>query len=76
MPAFKPSGTPMARLPQIPLLREEVEVIRLCDLERLTQEQAGVKMGVSRGTVQRILTIARKKIATALTQGHALILEK
>ena len=66
----------MARLPQIPLLREEVEVIRLCDLERLTQEQAGVKMGVSRGTVQRILTIARKKIATALTQGHALILEK
>jgi predicted DNA-binding protein (UPF0251 family) len=30
-------------------------------------------MGVSRGTIQRIITIARKKTATALTGGLALI---
>ena len=74
--AFKPSGVPLARLPQTPLLREELEAIRLCDLERLTQEQAGERMGVSRGTIQRILTGARMKIAQALVQGQALIFKE
>jgi predicted DNA-binding protein (UPF0251 family) len=32
-----------------------------------------VKMGVSRGTIQRIITGARKKTAQALTEGQALI---
>lgn len=45
----------------------------MCDSEGLTQEEAGLKMGVSRGTIQRIITIARKKTATALNEGHALI---
>jgi predicted DNA-binding protein (UPF0251 family) len=39
----------------------------------MTQEEAGQSMGVSRGTIQRIITLARKKTATALTAGHALI---
>ena len=30
-------------------------------------------MGVSRGTIQRILAMARKKTATALTEGQALL---
>ncbi len=30
-------------------------------------------MGVSRGTVQRILATARKKVATALSEGQALV---
>ena len=30
-------------------------------------------MGVSRGTIQRIITTARKKVATALSAGQALI---
>lgn len=70
---FKPTGTPLPELPQIAFLKEELEAIRLCDLAGLTQEQAGQEMGVSRGTVQRILTIARKKIASALVNGEALI---
>ncbi|MEN8141092.1 MAG: DUF134 domain-containing protein [Thermodesulfobacteriota bacterium] len=71
--AFKPTGTPMGKLAQISLQRDEIEVIRLCDLEKLTQEQAGEKMGVSRGTVQRILTSARAKIADAIVGGKALV---
>jgi predicted DNA-binding protein (UPF0251 family) len=73
--AFKPSGTPLHALRHIPLHHDELEAIRLCDLEGLTQEQAGRRMGVSRGTVQRILTKARGKVALALTEGAALILD-
>jgi predicted DNA-binding protein (UPF0251 family) len=70
---FKPTGTPLPGLTQVYFLAEELEAIRLCDLTGLTQEQAGQEMGISRGTVQRILTGARKKIASALVNGEALI---
>ena len=58
----------------IELFRDELETLKLCDMSGLTQEQAGQKMGVSRGTVQRILTSARKKVATALVEGSALVI--
>ena len=72
---FKPARIPLAELNHIPLLQDELETLRLCDLEGLTQEQAGSSMGISRGTVQRILTAARRKVAQALVEGAALIIE-
>jgi predicted DNA-binding protein (UPF0251 family) len=71
--AFKPTGTPLVDLKQLELHRDELEALRLCDGEGMTQEEAGQSMGVSRGTIQRIITAARKKTAKALTEGHALI---
>jgi len=71
--AFKPTGTPLGELQQLNLHLDELEALRLCDFEGLTQEEAGVRMGVSRGTVQRIITSARKKTAQALTEGQALV---
>ena len=71
--AFKPTGKPLDQLIHINLHRDELETLRLCDHEGLTQEEAGERMGVSRGTVQRIITQARKKTAQALTAGCALI---
>jgi uncharacterized protein len=50
----------------------EIEALRLVDLEGLSQEQAGTEMGVSRGTVWRLLQSARKKVAQALTEGRTL----
>ena len=50
----------------------EVEALRLVDLEGLSQEQAGTKMGVSRGTIWRLLQSARRKVAQALTEGRPL----
>ena len=50
----------------------ELEAIRLVDLEGLSQEQAGTKMGVSRGTIWRLVKSARKKVAQALTEGQQL----
>lgn len=73
--AFKPTGLPMSEVRQILLLRDELEALKLCDLDDLTQEEAGARMGVSRGTVQRTLTAARKKVAMALTQGGAIVFE-
>jgi len=43
---------------------------RLVDLEGLSQEEAGEKMGVSRGTVWRLIQSVRKKTAQALTEGR------
>lgn len=63
----------MSKLQQIDLFRDEMEALRLCDLEGMTQEEAGIKMGVSRGTIQRIITIARRKTAEALSKGRALV---
>ena len=65
----------MSEVAQVPLLREELEALKLCDLDDLTQAEAGERMGVSRGTIQRILSTARKKVAKALTKGQAIIFE-
>ena len=70
---FKPAGSPLKELEQVILEEDEVEVLSLCDVQGLTQEEAGTRMGVSRGTVQRLLTGARKKVADALIEGKALV---
>jgi predicted DNA-binding protein (UPF0251 family) len=54
----------------------EIEALRLVDLEGLSQEEAGEKMGVSRGTVWRFLQSARKKTVQALTEGRPLQITK
>ena len=72
--AFKPTRIPMWDLEKIPLGRDELESLRLCDLVGLTQEEAGREMGVSRGTIQRLLTAAHAKVARALNEGCALVL--
>ncbi len=63
----------MTSLEKIPLALEELEVLRLCDLEGMTQEEAGISMEISRGSVQRILSRARRKCAEALVKGSALV---
>jgi len=65
----------MPELETVPMYRDEIEALKLCDLDGLTQEQAGRKMGVSRGTVQRILASARRKTAEALSGCKAIVLE-
>ncbi|MFH2110280.1 MAG: DUF134 domain-containing protein [Candidatus Bathyarchaeota archaeon] len=50
----------------------ELEALRLVDLENLSQEEAGEGMGVSRGTVWRLLHGGRMKVAQALTEGRRL----
>lgn len=69
---YKPAGTPLKNLEIIRLAHDELEALHLCDGEGKTQEEAGVCMGVSRGTVQRLLADARCKVARALVGQKAL----
>jgi RNA polymerase sigma factor (sigma-70 family) len=66
---------PMSEVKKISLSRDELEVLKLCDLDDFTQEEAGSLMGISRGTVQRVLAAARKKVAEALSKGKAIVFE-
>jgi uncharacterized protein len=54
---------------------EEYESLRLCDFELLSQEEAAVKMGVSRPTFTRVYSEARKKVAGAFVTGKGIIFE-
>ncbi|MFN2289849.1 MAG: DUF134 domain-containing protein [Anaerolineae bacterium] len=72
---YKPAGVPLDQLRQVSLLQEELEALRLADLKGLTQAQAAAEMGVSRSTFQRIVAQARRRVAQALVQGHAIQIE-
>ncbi len=66
---------PTPRISQEPIIMEpaEVEVLRLVDLKGFSQEEAGLRMGISRGTVWRLLQNARKKITRTLVEGRPLV---
>jgi len=65
----------MVELDQLVLTVDEFEAIRLADLEGLYQDQAAEEMNVSRQTFGRIIGSAHKKIAQALVEVKALVIE-
>jgi len=69
---FKPAGIPLRDLDEVVLTLDEVEAIRLAELEDLEQEEASQKMKISRVTFLRILHSAHKKIADSLIYGKAI----
>jgi predicted DNA-binding protein (UPF0251 family) len=66
---------PCSSLSEVILTVDEMEAIRLADLDGMYQEQAAERMNVSRQTFGRIIESARRKVAQALTQGQALRIE-
>jgi len=48
----------------------EVEAFRLVDMEGLSQQEAGQRMNISRGTIWRLVQSARRKAAQALSEGR------
>ena len=72
---FKPAGIPLRVLEESRLSVEEVEAIRLKDLDGLEQEECAEKMNISRQTFQRVLGSARRNIADALLNGKAIRVE-
>jgi len=52
----------------------EAEVLRLVDLEGMYQEQVGSAMGVSRGTIWRLLISAREKVTRSIFEGRPLVM--
>ena len=72
---FKPAGIPRVELEEVALTLDELEAVRLADLNGLYQEEAAPKMDISRSAFARILKSARRKIADALVHGKSLRLE-
>ena len=72
---FKPLGVPARMLEEVVMTLDESEALRLVDHERLYQEEAARRMGVSRATFGRVLGAARGKVAEVLVFGKMLRIE-
>ncbi|UCD17896.1 MAG: DUF134 domain-containing protein, partial [Candidatus Zixiibacteriota bacterium] len=71
---YKPQRISLKDIGTTTLTRDQFEALRLCDSENLNQEQAGQKMGISRGTIQRLLYGARKLIVDAIVRNDAIVI--
>lgn len=69
---FKPTGIPMPLLEEIVLTVDEVEALRLKDIEKLEQHDCATRMNVAQSTLQRILVSAHEKVSKAIIEGKAL----
>lgn len=69
---FKPQGIPARFLDFVELTKEEVEALRLKNIEGMEQTACAVKMKTSQSTFQRILASSYKKISEALVRGKGI----
>ncbi|MFA5629127.1 MAG: DUF134 domain-containing protein [Dehalococcoidales bacterium] len=72
---FIPAGRQRSMVEGVRLTVEDLEAIRLKDIEELELEDCAHEMNVSRTTFSRILDSARKKIAEAILNGKEIIIE-
>ena len=69
---FKPCGIRRIGLDRVEIYEDEMEALRLADLESMYQQESSEKMGISRTTFSRLVESARKKIADALINKKAI----
>lgn len=71
---YKPQGVPMRQIDTVTIRLDEFEAMRLCDVEGLDQSEAGQRLGVSRGTVQRLLYTGRRSLIGAILTDSAVVI--
>jgi len=69
---FKPKGIPLRRIEEVVLEKDELEALKLHDVNNLKQKEASLKMKISQPTFARILNSAYGKISNALVNGKAI----
>lgn len=72
---FRPIGGGAWKADAVSIGLDELEAIRLADLEGLYQDAAAQRMGVSRQTYARILARARRAVATCLIERRMLLVQ-
>ena len=72
---FKPRGIPLIDLEEIVLMPEELEALRLKEIENLSHEKCAQKMRISRSSFRRDLESAHQKITRAIMENKAIIIE-
>ncbi len=73
---FKPQGIPMRELEEVVVSPDELEALKLYEIDGLEQVKAAEKMKISQPTFARILSSANKKIAEAIIHGKAIRIEQ
>jgi len=72
---FKPQGIPLRDLEEIVLLPDELEALKLHEVDGLEQIEASKGMKISQSTFARLLESAHKKTAEAIIKGKAIQIE-
>ena len=72
---YKPSDAPQNNLQCVRLRVDQLEAMRLVDVQGLSQEQAARSMGVSTSTICRMLKEGRRTVTQALVAGIAISIE-
>ena len=73
---FKPQGIPLRFLEEVILLPDELETLKLYEVDGLEQIKAAQKMKISQPTFARTLESAQKKVAQAIIKGKAIRIEQ
>ncbi len=73
---FKPQGIPLRMLEEVVLRPDELEALKLYEVDGLNQIMAAKKMKISQPTLARLLDSANKKIAQAIITGKAIRIEE
>jgi len=71
---FSPRGRP-GRPEEVILSLDELEALRLADLERINQKESAKIMNISQQTFSRLLNKARKSLADAVVNGKIIRIE-
>ncbi|KKQ38432.1 MAG: hypothetical protein US54_C0010G0013 [Candidatus Roizmanbacteria bacterium GW2011_GWA2_37_7] len=73
---FKPQGIPLRQLEEVVILPDELEALKLYEVDGLDQKKAAVKMKISQPTFARILDSAIKKVVLAIIKGKSIRIEE
>ena len=73
---FKPQGIPLRMLEEVTLEHDEIEALKLHDIDGLEQTKAANKMKISQPTFARILDKTYKKLAEGIIKGKAIKIKK
>lgn len=73
---YKPAGVPLRDLEEVELELDEVEALKLHDVDGYDHTTSSEKMKISQPTFGRILDSAYRKVANALISGKAVRIKK
>ncbi|MBU0578883.1 DUF134 domain-containing protein [Patescibacteria group bacterium] len=73
---YKPAGIPLRELEEVNLFSDELEALKLHDVDGFNHVDSAQQMNVSQPTFGRILDSAYKKLAQAVVGGQAIRIEK
>ena len=73
---FKPQGIPLRELEEIVLLPDELEALKLHEIDGLEQIVAAKRMEISQPTFARTLGSVHKKIAEGIISGKAIRIDR